>query len=297
MTFLTHFFQNLSRHREFLWRLAFIVVISFFAAKLVNLIIAHKYLPLELPQKILSGTGSPGAEVSLDEQASAPAITSRNIFDSEARKRSVEKSTTHATGELVPSTLPLELLGTMVFRNEKFSVALIRDRNSQKSEYYSIGQNIQSATLVKIERFRVILDNGGRLETLELKAGQSSLTSKPTAAALAPIEDNGTSKVIPQAVIDDVLSNFGKVLTQARMIPNNTDDNKIDGFKIFQIKAESIYEKLGLKDNDIIKRVNGQDLDNFEKATGLLTALRNEKTISIDVVRNGTKVNYTYEIR
>jgi general secretion pathway protein C len=110
-------------------------------------------------------------------------------------------------------------------------------------------------------------------------------------------EVSPTQKVIPQAVLDDVLNNFSKVLTQARMVPNITEDNKTDGFKIFQIKPDSIYEKLGLKDNDIIKRVNGQDLDNFEKATGLFTALRNEKTISIDVVRNGTRLNWIYEIR
>ena len=63
-------------------------------------------------------------------------------------------------------------------------------------------------------------------------------------------------------------------------------------------KAAGLFnEKLGMKDNDIIKRVNGQDLDSFEKATGLFTALRNEKTISIDLVRNGTRINYSYEIR
>jgi general secretion pathway protein C len=296
MTLLTNLFQNLTRHRDSLWRFAFIVVITFFSAKLVSLLIAHKYLPLELPQK-LSSASSYTPSLSADEQVNIQAILSRNIFDSEARKRVVDR-TVSTGGEIVPSTLPVELLGTIVFRNVKFSVALIRDRNSQKSEYYAVGQNLETATVVKIERFRVILDNGGRLESLELKAGQSTLTPKAfSPTPRGEIEDvNSNTKVIPQSVIDDVLANFGQVLTQARMIPNNTDDKKIDGFKIFQIKPDSIYEKLGLKDNDIIKRVNGQDLDNFEKATGLLTALRNEKTISIDIVRNGTKVNYTYEI-
>ena len=73
--------------------------------------------------------------------------------------------------------------------------------------------------------------------------------------------------------------------------------NKTDGFRIFQIKKDSIYEKLGLKDNDIIKRVNGQYLDSFEKATGLFSALRNENSLSIDIERDGTKLNLKYEIR
>jgi len=52
-----------------------------------------------------------------------------------------------------------------------------------------------------------------------------------------------------------------------------------------------------MKDGDIIKRVNGQELDSAEKSIGMFTALRSEKTISIDLVRNGQRINYTYEIR
>ena len=81
------------------------------------------------------------------------------------------------------------------------------------------------------------------------------------------------------------------------MVPNLTPENRTDGFRVFQIKPGSLFEKMGMKDQDVIKRVNGQDLDSFEKATGLFGALRNEKTISIDIVRNGARINYTYEIR
>ena len=103
--------------------------------------------------------------------------------------------------------------------------------------------------------------------------------------------------VIPQSILDETLSNFSQVLTQARMVPNLTSDNKTNGFRVFQIKPGSIYSKLKLENDDIIKRVNGQDLNSFEKATGLFTALRNEKIISIDLERDGKRIQYAYEIR
>lgn len=301
MSFLSNFFQMIARYRDSLWRLAFIIVISLFAAKIVNTFIGYKYFPLELPQR---AAGSGSSNFNTAEQAvNIQQILSRNIFDSEARRRIAEnRGSNLQTGQISPSTLSAELLGTMVFHRSRYSAALIRDRGTNRAEYYSIGQSLQGATIAKIERFRVIVDNNGRLESLDLKGAENKLeakikTSGPAGSPAEIQEVSPTQKVIPQSVLDDVLQNFSKVLTQARMIPNITDDNKTDGFKIFQIKADSIYEKLGLKDNDIIKRVNGQDLDNFEKATGLFTALRNEKTISIDIVRGGNKMSYTFDIR
>ncbi len=299
--------QWVGRHQENLWRLSLIVVISFFAAKGTNLWIANKYLPLDF-SAFQSGIRSSSPALEPLAEPNLQTIISRNIFDSEARKRLATGNSQPATGSITPSTLPFELMGTIVFKNAKFSVALIKDRGSNKMAYYGTGDSLSSALVRTIERFRVIIENGGRLESLELKAGESKLMSAPKLySPTSPnpgssdgvaFEEIGPGRFsLPGSVIEDTMSNFSQILTQARMIPNLTPDNKTDGFKVFQIKPGSIFEKMGLKDQDIIKRVNGTDLDSFEKATGLFTALRNEKSISIDIVRNGARLNYTYEIR
>lgn len=305
---LAHYMQNilqlLTRHSTALWRLAFIVVISFFLAKTINSLVAYYVLPLQVSTK-LAVVRSP--DLTASRTVNISGILSRNIFDSEARKR-VNNSGPIDSNNLHPSTLSVELLGTIVFKASRYSMALIRDRGTNRSEYYGVGDRVLTAVIQKIERFRVILEQGGRLEVLELKAAESKIAgSNPfhtvpstprTSQPGGDFEEIGPNRfAIPQTDVDDALNNFSKILTQARMVPNLTDDNRTDGFKVFQIKDGSIYQRLGMKDNDIIKRVNGQDLDSFEKATGLFSALRNEKTISIDIVRNGTRLNYTYEIR
>ena len=304
MQMLNNIFQFLARHQQSLWKWTYVIAIAFFAAKATNMMIAHYYLPIDysaLPARTpmtSSSSSAPSADISK--------IQSRNIFDSEARKRIADTTQSSMAGVISPSTLPIELTGTVVFRNPRFSVALIKDRSSNKHAYYGVGDVIQGAIVQKVERFRVILENQGRLESIELKAAESKLTPKlmtppspsPGSMSDVQLEEIGPNRfAVPSSVIDDVMTNFGAVLTQARMVPNLTPDNKTDGFKIFQIRPGSIFEKLGLKDQDIIMRVNSQDLDSFEKATGLFTALRNEKTISIDIVRGGSRLNYTYEIR
>ena len=308
MSILNSFLHWFAKHQSSIVRLSSIVIVTFFLAKAVNLVLAHYLLPINLNEKSKFGPSGPlravpGPTVNIDT------ILSRNLFDSDASKRAEStRPLIDPEGQIHASTLSAELLGTIVFQNEEYSVALIQNRTDQSSDYYSIGEKILTATIAQIERFRIIVENNGRLEKLEIKAAKDTMAKfakldkkePPTsqARASAELEEIGPNHfVIPQSVIDGALKNFSKVLTQARMVPNLTSDNKTDGFRIFQIKKGSIYEKIGLKNNDILKRVNGQDLDSFEKATGLFTALRNENSISIDIVRSGSKVNYKYEVR
>lgn len=306
MTFVNNILQFLSRKQDSLWRFSFIIVIAFFLAKSVNLLIAHYALPLEFaPLASVARSPSETSQPTTDIQL----IRSRNIFDSEARSRIARQDDRQLSGTISPSTLPLELVGTVVFKNSRYSVALIKERGTNRMAYYAIGDPIQSAYLRQIDRFRVVLENNGRLESLELKAAESKIASSarlitPSSPGRAgsgdgvAFEELGPGRfAVPQSFIDETMANFSQVLTQARMVPNLTPENRTDGFRVFQIKPGSLFEKMGMKDQDVIKRVNGQDLDSFEKATGLFGALRNEKTISIDIVRNGARINYTYEIR
>jgi len=311
MTLITNFLQSLVRRQDSLWKLAFIVVIAFFSAKAINLFVAQKMLPLDLSSMGSLPSRRSSADFEKGPRVNPELIRSRNIFDSQASSRLAPPSAAGpVSGAVTPSTLPLELMGTVVFRKAKFSVALIKDRNANKFSYYGIDDQVMGASLRRIERFKVILENNGRLESLEIKEAESKLKSmmqpklfsplspSPSAGSGSAFDEIGPGKfAVPRNVIDETMANFGQILTQARMVPNITPDNKTDGFKIFQIKPGSIFEKMGLKDQDVLKRVNGQDLDSMEKSMGLFGALRNEKTISIDIVRNGTRLNYTYEIQ
>jgi len=68
-------------------------------------------------------------------------------------------------------------------------------------------------------------------------------------------------------------------------------------FFMFQyIKEKSIYEKLGLKPNDIILEINGFLVDTVGKALRLLEVLQSEREISLKVEREGEPVQFHYYI-
>jgi type II secretory pathway component PulC len=54
---------------------------------------------------------------------------------------------------------------------------------------------------------------------------------------------------------------------------------------------------MGLLDGDIIKGVGGQELSDPSKAMELLTLMRNQSNISLDLIRGGRPVELNFEIR
>ena len=83
-------------------------------------------------------------------------------------------------------------------------------------------------------------------------------------------------------------------MNDARVVPVKKLGNPYFMFQF--IKKESIYEKLGLKKNDIILEINGFVVDSVAKALKLLEVLQSEREISLKVERDGVPVNFRYYI-
>ena len=111
-----------------------------------------------------------------------------------------------------------------------------------------------------------------------------------TGALLSELEQKRPAPVrrLPGAAMDPQL------LNDARVVPVKKDGNPYFMFQF--IKKESIYEKLGLKKNDIILEINGFIVDSVAKALKLLEVLQSEREISLKVERDGESVNFRYYI-
>ena len=101
---------------------------------------------------------------------------------------------------------------------------------------------------------------------------------------------------IDRREVEDTLKNINKVFTQARAVPFFRDGKTI-GFRVFAIKPGSVFERIGLKNGDIVRRVNGVELTDPTKAITLFTELQNEGHIAVDLDRNQKPESFSYEIR
>jgi general secretion pathway protein C len=82
-----------------------------------------------------------------------------------------------------------------------------------------------------------------------------------------------------------------------RAIPSLGPDGQPHGFKLSEIQPDSIFQQIGLRDGDILTGVGGQSVGDPAKAMQLLSAMRNQNSISLTVMRGGQPMQLQYNIR
>lgn len=205
----------------------------------------------------------------------------------------------------VKSDLRVQLLGTLVSADPMWSFASVQDASSKKTTTYMVGDVISGAAILDIERERVIINNGGRKEFIDGVAGSGAA---PVTAAVArpsaprPAADEGIRQIndntyeVDRAAIDRHLNDLNSLATQARIVPAFKDD-KVEGFKFFAIRPNSLYSQIGVKNGDIVRRINGFELNSPEKALELYAKMKNANRIDIELERNGQVVKNTFNVR
>lgn len=251
------------------------------------------------------------------------AITDRNLFNStgefpdessmEAKTGEKKASAFDINAPCVKPSINVELLGT-IYLDGGSSVATLQEQGYSESDIYKEGDTIvgQDAIVAKIERNRVILNNNGVKECLELasaakKGGGDGFPSAPggttggpstapAAAGDAPAAPGGDCVLEEKYVQDELGPGFGTIIQKARLVPNTTD-NQMNGFKIFAIDQSSLLGKTGLKNGDIITQVNDVNLKQPEQGFALYQAFQDEREVRIHILRNNAPMTITCRIK
>jgi general secretion pathway protein C len=187
------------------------------------------------------------------------------------------------------------LIGTI--EGESFAGAVLADATNQQA-FYRRGEPLpDGARIVKVTRDRVSLKRPDG-ETVEIQIVDDTKIVNVAKA----VPGNGVRKVgegrfmVDQREIASSTENLSQVLTQARALPY-MEAGKTVGFRISEIVPGSIYEKIGLVNGDVVQRVNSQDVDDPGKFFQLYQGLKDEKRISIDLLRNGQRQSLNYDVR
>ncbi len=246
-------------------------------------------------------------------------IRKRNIFNPAAvpeepeKAAALEKGATgkDLEGEFTPTALNLKLHGTVIANNPQNNAAVIEDPVKKKQTLYHLKDEVApKAVIVQIERFRVLIDNAGRLESLSMeledmknsspgriKSGRKArgVLNSAFNNAIRKIGDNQV--IVDKRYLDSQLKNMNKLMVDIRAVPEMNKDGYMEGFKVFQIKKGSIYDRLGLKNKDVIQQINGQPLDSAQKGLDLFMALKNESRFTVDLMRNDKKQTLSIEVQ
>ncbi len=216
----------------------------------------------------------------------------------------------------VKTSLPIRLLAVMYAPppvDPRWSMAIIRDNDEKFAGPYAIGSKIREAKITDIEETRVYLDVNGRKEYLDLiekvvnqaSAGMPSPSAPPAAPSGDPLMaemEKGVKKIsennyeVQRATVDSLLSNMSVLSRAARIVPE-IKDGKAAGFRLFSVRPDGPFAKIGFQNGDVISAINGLDMSSPDKALEVYTKLRSASHLSVGMERNGTKITKEYNIR
>lgn len=203
----------------------------------------------------------------------------------------VQQASAPAAATPPPSPLSLTLIGTFVTAGQE-PYAIIEDKKKQTQDMFLLGDSVfDQATLKKIYQDRVEIERLGKLEVLKLDE-----FGGPDGPAGAGIANQGDDYVVDEAELDKGLENLPLLLTQARAVPYFKDGRSI-GLRLFAIKTGSLYEKIGLKNGDILKSINGNSLADITQALKLFEQLKQERSINLVLEREKQDREFKYTIR
>lgn len=240
------------------------------------------------------------------DTAAAPTVShatilERNLFGAQLAGETQVAVEIDDQEPLAKTKLPLKLLGTAASNNPELSRASVENEKSRKSVVVAIGDEFKDLRRVRvkgIERARIILDNAGKLEELALyededKQPQRQVRKTPRQARRRPAPARDTLNDRLAKLNGEDGQGISRLLSSARIVPEyDPDDGSMLGMKVDAIKPDSLFEKVGLQNGDIITEVNGVVVDRLEATSRIMNELSTAEDLVLGYERDGQIFSY-----
>ena len=305
--------------------LALVVALAFLLAKVFWLITLGATPPNTQPIVPSTLPATQAAQVDIDVVGSYDPFF-RNTTITTVAERSPDLAVEE--GANAPeTTLNLKLYGTRFTassdRNSSPSAAIIQDPNGKQLAVAVGDEILEGVTLYSVAPFYVTLRRDGKLERLSLddnpalfkradatggdattgrkvqtnRRPQFVIASKEKQLTAAEKQYEGRAQSLASLrKTNDAITpqDFETLLNSVTMAPR-LNGRTIEGWEMSPNGALPLFEKLGLKSGDVLKRVNGKAMKNAERLTELIDDLNGVTKVALLVERSGKDVTITFD--
>jgi len=278
-----------------------IVCIALLAAILANgLSRSLSVTPLPKNGKNVS-TPAPSAPKTADLAFYSPILTN-GLFGKSTQGQLTPIVNNPAAASAAPVTAPADLilLGTATgsFRE---TFALVRNTTKQEERVFRLGDMVFDAgRLAQVTREQAfIVVNGKKVELLTPMAPPAAASgqAKPAVQQGVAVTSTGAGNyIIDQRALNAALDNIGQAMSDARLLPSQKD-GKVEGFRASEVKPSGVFAMIGIKNGDVLLRLNDFPIDSPDKALQSFIALKGQNRLKLDMIRDGHPVTFNYDIR
>lgn len=285
--------------------IVFLTIAVYFAVA-----VGYSFLQVKLstPISVMPGTAAASIATTPQKQPITfyQAVVDRNLFHTKAdAEKTAEEKKDVAIETLEKTELRLKLWGTVATAGEG-AYAVIESEKERKQNLYRVGDTVETATVKLILREKIIITVEGKDEILEIEkpvaappgAQPSKLAAIAPSDARTPFSDALSKRriTITRQQVESAMSNIGQLMGEAKIEPNLTEGNP-DGLLITNVKPNSMFRRMGLRNGDVIIGVDGRPIQSVEDALKLYENLKTSDSASIEIRRRNRQQTIEYKIR
>lgn len=283
--------------------LGYLTIAAFLLAHLINTLVAEALTGLPTALSAPRRTVQPAAIPPANRARLAEEILAGTLFALPPPELAAQDIAAPggglplAGGATLEAAKKVKLMGTVVAEGV-VPLAVVEDLPTKRQTLYHLFENIPGiGAIVEIRADAIVLQQGNIRELLELNPGQPAPAgSTKTTSVGSQASAHALKRVLDQRDVAQSMADLPKLLSEARVGPIYAN-GKVDGWKIDGLTQKGFYDRIGLKTGDILQRVNGVEIRDPGMMLNLFQQLKDERAVSLDLVRDGRKTTMLFEIR
>ncbi len=201
------------------------------------------------------------------------------------------------------SEIPVKINGTIYTGDPFKSYVILKDPKIADSDIYKPGDAI-----IDHEQFEIYKVGRG---VLELRNGNNkvcvAISGYAKDGSLAALQEGGGSGLQPGEskefefdvafITQEIGDGYATILNCAKMIPDIDGSGKMQGFKLISIATSCLFDRIEIKNGDIVTEVNGVSLKDPAQGFRLYQSLQEERTTTINIMRNGEPITRIVRVK
>jgi type II secretory pathway component PulC len=225
--------------------------------------------------------------------------------------------------------LDLVLVGTLALApGDPLSSAFIQEGKGRSgAQGYAVGEDVlEEVTLLEVYPRRVILLNGKKSpaekeylsmddeeerlmqmasatpnaptsSTSSTRSTRSGSTRSPTRPRSGPRSAaSGNRVVVKRDEIQKELVENGAALLQIRPVEKKDAQGNVVGLTAEGISGFPLAKKLGLRDNDVLQSINGEQIRSEQQIMEAIQKYQNSRSFQIGILRDGKPQTLNYQL-
>jgi general secretion pathway protein C len=306
--------------------LATLALCAFFLAQGTTRVLASKLLVRDPAAARPASKPNRGSTPAFLRKRDASILLRRNIFDwarGDLTAEPLPELLVGADGEPVEewdATQPppkcggdLRLVGSVMSPGfPEWSFAAIQRRDDKTTLLYREGSSIDTSRVLAVYPSSVVVSrSSGTCQLLMFEdedagvARVPALAKTPAPAKPAGLSDeeltDGIEKIsdtkfnIQRSLVDKVLANQGSLMKSARVIPHE-ENGRVAGVKLYGIRRNTLLGRLGVRNGDMLRTINGFDMTSPDTALEAYSVLRSADKLTLAVKRQNNEMTIEYNI-